>query len=340
MRRKSILILCTLNAVIAGIILIICLPRLFTAQTTAVHTPPKKERAVQSDAELWEQALTASHAREISYTLNQIQDRDYLRTQIEQQFSRLSELPTQPPTPALTVNDLQRYNTLIDSYSRLVKLSDESNLLIPLQHHPNLPITLRDTLLRSWVQACVTDYKATPSTETLAIAAHAIDQAYSERQTSLSGIALRADWFLQQNEMLTDERLIQLQQRIRETLERTDSLATNRLAAIELLQAPIHHSAVSNETLYPLYASTDSDAIKEALLTVLTAKADPSTKAWLSDQTASSPKLEQLQLTALEALQEAEGGSGQKSENRGPEVGRQRSEDKGRRPAFISNEHT
>lgn len=183
-------------------------------------------------------------------------------------------------------------------------------MLISVFKKQTLPITLREAALRSCIEAAVRLNKADdsePKSEgerraLIAQCADLIDQGYTEKQTSLAGLALQADQFLKQNDMLPDDRYSTFLQNLEETLTNAGSLQSNQLACLNILNAPANYRLVDNETLFNFYQSTRSDALKEATLTLLAAKKDPSTETWLLQQAASSPKLEQLQLAAIEAL--------------------------------------
>jgi hypothetical protein len=179
---------------------------------------------------------------------------------------------------------------------------EHHHLLISIFENQAQSITLREAALRSCIQACVQINNATPSAPASELACRLIDAAYTEKDTSLVALALQADWFLMQNEVLTDRRLSALQQRVEETLTATDTTDDTLLACLAILKAPINHNVVSNKALFEFYRKQRSETIKATILTFFAEKADPASEAWLSQQTASSPKLEQLQMAAIEAL--------------------------------------
>jgi len=82
MRRKPILILCTINAAIAAIILIICLPRLLAKPSQPAATPNTTTENPLTDSERWAKVLTSSNEREAAYYLSQIKDTAFKQAQL------------------------------------------------------------------------------------------------------------------------------------------------------------------------------------------------------------------------------------------------------------------
>lgn len=307
MRRKSILILCSLNALVALTVLAICLPKLLAKPTQPSVTLPTADEHTLTDSERWEKALTSTNEREAAYYLSQIKDPAYKQSQLQAALRKLKDSAS-PDT--ITLNDLRRNAKLITAAGQLAQAPDDLDLLIALFKKQTLQITLREAALRSCIEASVRLDKEGDSEQKLederrAIIAQCcdlIDQAYIEQQTSLSGLALQADWFLEQNDMLSDTRRSSFEQHLKATLSDPNTLQSNRLDCLNILKAPANDDLVDNDSLFELYQTSSSEALKEAILTLLAAKKGPSTEAWLRQQTASSPKLEQLQLTAIEAF--------------------------------------
>ncbi|CAA6690082.1 MULTISPECIES: hypothetical protein [unclassified Lentimonas] len=299
MRRKPILILCTLNAVVAVVVLGICLPKLLAKPSQQITQPQSKAKTDTPAPELWAKAINASDARETLFYLNQIEDQAFKKAQIE---TALQQLISDTATPGLPLNRLNTYSSFITICGQLAQSRDDLDSLILLAQQQTLSITLKEAALRSCIEACVRLYQIDQDPLLHATAYNLIDSTYTEQGTSLSDLAYQADWHLHNNDMLSDERLERFQQKLLGAVQAPDSTQSTQLVCLNILNTPSNQHLASNEALYDLYERTPSNDTKASILSFFVNKKDPGTEIWLSERQATSPRIEQLQLTALEAL--------------------------------------
>jgi hypothetical protein len=300
MRRKLIFILCIANALIAILTLTISLPKLQSTKEKSLTKEDSKQGKIElSDTELWSRALATQSPLELKNYLNQIQDITYKQSKLR---NELQTLLNSPATAYNSVHDIERNCALIAAKTKLDNNNEELELTAQLLHKAELPITLRETAFRNYIQRNVELSKDSKTVNRLnASAAQCIDHAYTEPQTSLCGIALSADWYLLQNALLSRDRQLQLKERLIETLQDPDSLDSNLQTALTILQAKPYHHILNNETLYELYADNKSEMIRSAILLYFTAQKDSTTLKWLHTQRANSSVIERNLLAARKA---------------------------------------
>lgn len=295
MSRKPLLILCAINLIVGIIVLAIGIPKLLAKRSAA---DPSVEKEKLSNNDLWGIVMSSTSIREANYYLNQIDNPDFKRQQVE---TRLGALISQENKATPLFGSLQQDIALINAWNRLKDNDNSLELLRLIFENRTLPITLREAALINHTQAYAKHREANHNTSASSLTSQLIADAYKE-QNSLQGTALRAEWFLNQNANAAAEPSVELRERISKTLLHNKSLESNRIACIEMLQSPQLHSLVDNEKLYALYANNSSNALKIAILAYFSKKKDSTTQLWLSQLEPSSPKLEQYQLAALEAL--------------------------------------
>lgn len=297
MSRKPILALCTFNAILAGFVLYVGLPKLLNKPANR-HTNTATKEEKSTDDELWLMALSSNIANQTAYYLNQIEDHNFKRLKLSEELRDIADVTIEDKS---SVGKIQRTCALIEEWARLAKPKKDQTLLILISENRTLPITLRKSALIHYIQASLQNYQSTNSPTELNLARQVLDQAYTE-QNSLKGLALKADWFLIQNSEVNPERTDLFKQRLTQTLLDSHTLEINQITGIELLQSPQLQTLIATETLYSLYTDNRSDALKAAILTQLAKQADPQSEGWLNQQTMYSPKLEQLQAAALQAV--------------------------------------
>ncbi len=297
MRRKPILILCIVNAIVAVAVLFIAIPKLHKEKA---HIPatPLKQGPKPSDQALWERVMRSTSTGEAAHYLGQIDDINYKKKVVEKQLRLITYRKSRNNA---SIEQFHKDRVLISEWAQLAEGDASTELLILLFNNTALTLSLRETALIQCVQVCQRHYATSNDLATLEPATELIDRAYKE-VNSLQGIALKAEWFLDQKVHAATEPSNQLRERIATTLLNHTGLESNQIACLELLQSPPFHSIIDNEALYALYANDSSDALKTAILHYFIAKKDPMAQTWLQQLQPKTPGLEQLQFRAIQLL--------------------------------------
>jgi len=285
MRRRFVILICILNTLLAGGLLWFTLgsqnggvSKQLALTGTDAPAPPF------SDNELWNRAASARTFREAASYLARSEDQSTLATRIEEQLTGLitGEMPP--------FSKWGFYQAILQAYARQAKDFRQIRLFIKIVKNTQLPLILRDTAFRHFVENSLRlDEEQNSNGPVYAL----IDHLYPENNI-LSGAALQAEHFLLVQGVSDEKRRRLLLDRIKATLTRPDHLEVNQFIALNILAQM--EADPEEAWIQEVHAAAKSDRIRTAVLQVLASREGRryDQLTWLTRLTPSTAEQEQL----------------------------------------------